>query len=187
MSVPASMIRKLSDIGVYEMTGDALTEELTVYARELDRVENLLDSVLNEAFFATAMEEGLEGFERIFGPVRSSLSLAQRRGMLCKRLLLGSDSFTPSKMATALDSLNLSYTLSEYPTAFRLNIIADTDYTAGEQALILREIEQMCPAHLEVQVCFNTLPWSELDAKGLTFDEIDALDMTWTAFDQIDS
>lgn len=44
-------------------------------------------------------------------------------------------------------------------------------------------IEEIKPAHLEVQYQFRYLTWSELDAKNLTWDQLDAMNLTWDDFE----
>jgi len=44
-------------------------------------------------------------------------------------------------------------------------------------------IEEIKPAHLEVQFQFRYMTWNELDAENLTWDQLDALNLTWDEFE----
>ena len=48
------------------------------------------------------------------------------------------------------------------------------------------EVEKIVPAHLEFQLVFNTLTWSELDARDKTFAQLDSDDLEWDQIDALD-
>lgn len=181
-----SMKRAIGAIGVYDVEAPALSAELRAYADELERLYAALAAILPERFLSTAGDEGLSAFERLFGPARSEMSLSERRLRLQKRLSLGGGSFTLAGIEQALDSFGLSYIIDEHPAYNRLNIIAQADYTKAEQAFIAAEVGKIVPAHIEYQMVFNTLTWSELDARDKSFAQLDNDNLNWEQIDALD-
>ncbi len=170
-------------VGVYSPDAVNLGHELRVYAEELDLLYEDLDDMFRERFISTAGELGLSAYEELFGPVRSDLSLAERRERLYLRMNLGEGDFTLAGIRKALDSFGLSCTIDEYPELGRLNITATTDYSPREQAYIRGQVSKIIPAHIEFQLTFNTLTWDQIDALDLTFAQFDEEDLTWNELD----
>ena len=177
-----SMAAHQRALGLYAATG-AVSAELAAYAAELDRVSDELSELLQNSFLATMDADTASVYERLFGPERNSLPIADRRQMLSDRFSLNSSSFTLDEFEKALMSFGFDYTLAEYPRFSRLNVIAEGDYSEAEQRYITREIEKFCPAQVEVQVVFNTLSWQELDDRELSFEQLDGMDLTWEQTD----
>ena len=171
-------------VGLYADDAVNLNTELEVYAAELERLSEELDRILRESFVVTAEDEGLSVYERIFGAVREDASVEQRREMLVLRMMLGDNDFTPAGFSKAMDSLGVSWELSEYPGLQRMNITVLSDHTPGEQAFIRSQVAELVPAHLEWQLTFNTLTWDQMDRMDRTFTAIDSEALTW---DQIDN
>lgn len=172
-------------IGAYADDAPQLEAELHAYADELERVYSELDTILPERFLLTADDEGLSAYEELFGPARTGEDLAVRRERLRKRLTLGGTDFTLSGVSRALDSFGLSYVIAQFPRYYRLNIIAEADYTEAEQAFIRREVEKIIPPHIDFQLVFNTLSWDELDARDKTFAALDNDNLTWARIDAL--
>lgn len=177
-----SMRAALAPTGLYADAG-AIAMELWAYAQELDRVYEELDEILDDGFIITAGAQALGEIERIFGPERVA-TLAQRRQMLLQRIPLGNGSFTPEQFMQGLASLGLQCEVAEYPHLNRMNILAQGNYTEAEKSFITAEVQKLSPAHLEVQVVFNTLTWQQWDDRNRDFSTLDQQNLTW---DQIDS
>ena len=180
-----SMKRAIGAVGIYDVSAPALNAELSVYSDELERLYTALAAILPERFLSTAGDEGLSAYERLFGPARSSMSPSERRQRLKQRFSLGGGSFTVEGVEQALDSFGLSYLIDEHPAYDRLNIIAQTDYSRAEQAFIAAEVGKIIPAHIEYQMVFNTLMWSELDARDKSFSQLDNDNLTWEQIDAL--
>jgi len=181
-----SMKRALSPLEIYRTNAPNLLNELKTYADEIELLYTQLDELLPEGFLTTATGIGLREYEELFGPEMTSLSAAERRNRLKLRMSLGEGDFTPTGIRKALDSFGLEYTISEFPTLNRLNIIAQANYTKAQQAFIRREVEKIVPAHLEFQLVFNTLMWSELDARDKTFSALDNDNLRWEQIDALE-
>jgi len=172
-------------IGLYAADAPELNAEWHTYADELERLFDMLDAILLERFILTAGDRGLSAYEELFGPVHSDEPTATRREHLLQRLTISGSDFTPDGIRQALDSFGLSYTIAEFPHYYRLNIIADTDYSAAQQAFIRREVEKIIPPHIDFQLVFNTLSWDELDARDKQFSTLDNDNMTWAQIDAL--
>lgn len=183
MTVFETMKAALAPIGVYGDDTPVLDAELYACSSEIERMYAELDAMFKERFISTAEDIGLSEYEKLFGPVRSGESASHRREMLLLRMNLGGGDFTPAGIRKALDSLDLHYTVSEYPTMSCLNIVATGDYTAAEQAFISREVSQIVPAHLKFQLSFNSLTWDQIDAADERFSDYDNDDLTWQQLD----
>lgn len=183
MTTAERMKERLMKAGVYADDAPVLGWELFAYACELDRLYEKLSVLFRERFIATAQDEGLAAYERLFGPVRDGESVEDRREMLSLRLNLGDGDFTLTGIKKALDSFGFDYTISEFPQIGRLTVTATADYTPAQQAWIRREVEKIIPAHIEFQLTFNTMTWAQWDALDRTFGEADAEDQTWRQID----
>lgn len=178
-----SMKRSLEPPGVYRSDAQALEWELRAYAEGLEALYEELGSLMRERFISTAEDIGLRVYEELFGPDRTGESAQSRREMLRLRMNLGEGDFTPAGIRRALDSLGLSYQISEFPALNWLTVTATTDCSDAMQAFIRREAEKMIPAHLEFQITFNTLTWSDIDGLDLSFAQSDALNLSWDELD----
>lgn len=170
-------------VKLYRENAEALGWELKAYADEITLLYTDLGEMFRERFISTALDRGLSEYEAMFGPVRSNESAEERRRMLLLRMNLGNGDFTVAGIRRALDSLGLTYILSEYPATGRLNVNAIGTYTSAQQAWIRREVSKIFPAHIEFQLTFNTLTWDQWDALNRTFSAIDAEDQTWQQID----
>lgn len=179
------MIGVLSAVRLYDPQAPNLSAELHAYADELDRLFADLEVALPERFSATAEDRGLRAYEELFGPARGDLGTEERRRRLGLRLKLGGGDFTPAGIRKALDSFGLAYQITEFPLYDRVNIIAQTDYSKAQQSFIKRETAKIIPAHIEYQLVFNTLTWSELDQRDKTFAALDHDNLTWEQFDAL--
>ena len=163
-----SMKRAMLPLGIYRKNAENLTNELKVYADEIERLYTEIDALIPEGFITTATGIGLKEYEELFGPEQDSLSPQTRRERLLGRMNLGEGDFTPAGIRKALDSFGLEYAISEFPTLNRLNIVAQTDYSKAEQTFIkirygiLREsLPMFCNIFNSVQteiIRFSVLP-----------------------------
>ena len=171
-------------VSIYDSNAENLGNELVTYGEEIDLLYDDLDEMFRERFISTATDRGLSVYEELFGPVRTDLSTAERRARLMLRMNLGEGDFTLAGIRRALDSFGLDCTIDEYPELGKLNITAVGDYSKREQAYIKSEVSRIIPVHLEFQLTFNTLTWSQIDALNLTFAQIADQDLTWEELDE---
>ena len=181
-----SMKNAMNPLGIYDPDAPVIGYELKTYANEIERLYAELDAMFPERFITTAQDIGLRVYEEMFGPARDGEDLDERREQLRLRMSLGEGDFTPAGIRKALDSFGLEYVIAEFPAMNRLNIIAQADYSKAEQAFISREVAKTVPAHLEFQMVFNTLMWSELDQRNKTFSQLDHDNLMWEEIDSLE-
>lgn len=185
MSSLSSMISKFAPLGAYRITPQSnVYKELCAYAVGLDMLCTELDTMLRECFFATAETYGLERAERLWGATRQDLPLSKRREMLLTRSAFGYDDFTPEGIRKLLKFLGISGVVSEYPQLQRIVVdLSEEDLSDGKRAWVTSQINDLFPAHLEVDLVFSGLDWADMDSLGLTFDAMEAKGLNWSEID----
>lgn len=180
----ASMCAKLVPTGLYRcQPGSLVYAELAAYADALAPLCTLLDELQQEAFFATASSFGLALWERLSGPVLDFLPLQDRRErLLCRGAITPNDS-TAGGIEKALLSLGIRASVCETPDrGVYVNILsADRDLTQDQ---MIRAASEFLPAHTAASFDFRVLSWDFIAQKDLSFDDMDAAGLTW---DQIDA
>lgn len=175
----------LTKLDLYDFENTTVSFELKAYASVLDEVNDQLFSMLDECFIDSANSYGLSMREQIIGSIRTDLSLKERRNMLKLRENIDMSSFTPDKIKEALSSFNLDCTLYEYPSLYKVVIVANGEYKAEQQAWIQTQVEKIMPAHLEVYIVFDGMTFEQIDTKDNTYSFIDSLDYTWADIEKL--
>ena len=62
------MKRAMLPLGIYRKNAENLTNELKVYADEIERLYTEIDALIPEGFITTATGIGLKEYEELFGP-----------------------------------------------------------------------------------------------------------------------
>lgn len=182
-----SMIEKLSPLGVYNLSeGSVVYAELSAFAVGLEILRDTLDTLLQEAFIATAEDFGIENTERLVGNVRADLPLEKRREMLTERLSLSSGDFTLKGFEKMLRLMGVEGSIEEYPETQRIVInLSEDEYTEAQCKWIVSQAKALLPAHLKWDVVFAGFSWSDSDATGNTFAVIDGKGYTWKEIDYL--
>ncbi|MBQ9742432.1 MAG: hypothetical protein IJV88_02000 [Ruminococcus sp.] len=185
MTALDSMLCKLQPVGIYSLGEDSnIFRELSAYGESLDMVQDELNRLLGESFFATAESYGLERAERVVGACRADLPTEKRRNMLCVRWSYGGNDFTPEGVRKILTMLGVEGHIIEYPHVQRLSVeLTDSNLTPGQRTWVLSQLRALLPAHLEVDALFGGFCWDVADARGLSFGEIDSKAYTWDYID----
>ncbi len=175
----------LNKINLYNFENTTVNYELKAYATVFDEVNNTLMTMLRECFIDSAKSYGLSMREQIIGAVRSDLSQSERQNMLKLRENINMSSFTLDKIKEALASFNLDCTLYEYPSLYKIVIVANGEYKAEQQAWIRTQVEKIMPAHQQVFVVFDGLTFAQIDEKDNTYSYIDSLDYDWAQIEDL--
>ncbi len=180
------MIDAIKAVGAYYLgLGDLVYKELQSYACELDPISEEIDSVIRENFISTATGSGLDAYETIVGARRSDLDNEIRRDMLTALFTVNENDFTVEGVKRFFRSLDMDCTIVEYPKFFDLLIIpTQREYTPVEQEYIRKRAADFLPCHLTFTIEFRQSDWSVYDGLDLTFDEWDAMSMTWDELDR---
>lgn len=149
-------------------------------AQELGQINIDIEDLIKQCFVDTATW-GLEIWERIFGiQTDKTKPLDQRRSMI-KAKMRGAGTVNIEQIKNiARAFLNGELDVTENFANYSIDI-EFTDYggvppNRDDLTKILREI---IPAHLEINYILNYLLWSALRNLEWTWDDIDAMDITW--------
>lgn len=185
MTAFQSITKKLIPLGIYDISeGTDIYAELSAYAYALDRLRNNLDTVLRECFITTGESYGIEMREKVFGNLRTSYSLAQRREMLRLRRGFGDSDYTPAGFDKFMTSLGVgSYNLLEMYGSYEVTVTMYNTFSSTDAEWIENQIKLIMPAHLLVYVYYGGLTFSEIDSADLTYAQFDNNDRTWTQID----
>lgn len=80
-----------------------------------------------------------------------------------------------------------SVKITEYPGEYRVEIeftdVIGIPLGIDNLKQILREA---MPAHIQLDFKYKYITWNQFDAKGWTFNDLDAQDLTWDEFDSLE-
>lgn len=180
------MTKKLTPTGLYSLEdGDGISNELKTYSVGIDELDNSLDVIIREAFIPTAEDVGLKSWEELFGGIQSELSSQARRDLITERLRLCFNDFTLHGVKNIIKSLGITnYTLTEHPSLFLVTVdISSQNYSETQRKWVKEQLEELLPAHLEIDVVFGTTSWNTIDNLGLTADQMDSKNYSWDNID----
>lgn len=177
--------QKLRPLNLYSLTGETLVDaELKAYAKGLDILQTKLDTLEREIFINTAQTFGLALRERLFGRVKNSVSLENRRNMLDYRNSITANYFTKNDIQNALAACGLNTQITEYFDGERIYIrclsLLD-NFSSKSEAIAAAQ--EFLPAHLQAEFDFRNLPWDYIDSLEETFDEFESKNLTWNQID----
>jgi len=149
-------------------------------AQELGQINIDIEDLIKQCFVDTATW-GLEIWERIFGIQTDKTKLLDQRRSMIKAKMRGAGTVNIEQIKNiARAFLNGELDVTENFANYSIDI-EFTDYggvppNRDDLTKILREI---IPAHLEINYILNYLLWSALRNLEWTWDDIDAMDITW--------
>ena len=175
MSVLQQMKDMLSPLGIYNLDdGSLVTCELRVYASQLEKLHQKLATMLKEFFISTAQDYGIEKIEELFMRIRPDLSIEERKERISRYMTLCNMDFCEENIRSQLRLAGIYADFTQNPQEEKLSfpdLIALTDIT--EIARQLSIIEDIVPAHLDIDVGIKSLSWDELDNLDLNFGAFD--------------
>lgn len=185
MTALDSMIKKLTPLNVYDLSSSSLIyAELVAFAVGLDFLRDSTDMLLKECFVATAEDFGITERERMWGNIRTDLTLDKRRTMLTRRLSFSPQDFTPEGFNKVLEFMGIEGEIEEQPKALRISLkLTQREYSAALREWIVAQLKGLFPAHLLWDVVFPGFCWSDIDTSGNTFSAIDAKGYLWQKID----
>ena len=149
-------------------------------AQELGQINIDIEDLIKQCFVDTATW-GLEIWEQIFGIQTDKTKLLDQRRSMIKAKMRGAGTVNIEQIKNiARAFLNGELDVTENFANYSIDI-EFTDYggvppNKDDLTKILREI---IPAHLEINYILNYLLWSVLRNLEWTWDDIDAMDITW--------
>lgn len=185
MSIISTLVKNLQPLKLYSLNKSSnVYKELSVYASELELLNDQLEELLKECFVQTAETYGLDNIEHIYMEPATALDTETRRQRIINRLQICDNDYTVEGVTKAIKCFGTeNFSIIEYPQRNQLVVEVFGDYTDFQAQFIKTEIEKLIPADNTVLVYFNGISWSEFESKNLTFAQIDTLDYTWKTID----
>ncbi len=176
-----SMIKKLTSLGIYDITdGSNIKHELEAYAFALDKHRENITALLIECFISSAESYGIELREKVLGDLKDFYPLSKRREMLRIRNIFGESDFTPSAIGRFLNGVGVTdYNITENPANNIISVSIGGSYSDSEAKWIKKQVEDILPAHLTAFVYFGGKTWRDFELQDKTFAQLDALDLKW--------
>ena len=185
MSYAEQMRALLRPLGIYRLEGGFSGAELEVIGGQLDRLAAEADRAERESFLATAEEEGIAQWEALFPyrPLRTGTE--DRRAAVAALLRIDGRSFTPQALRDTVLGSGFSAGLEEGPEGMTVTVTfpqvrGEPEYF-GE---VSRRIGEILPCHLNIRYVFRYPTWAELEVRGLTWGQLDALALNWIGFER---
>ncbi len=167
----------LQPLGVYALAEDSFSgAELSALGAALDAVCAQIEEGQRESIPATAVSDGLAQYERLFGVLPESSTVAARRAAVAALLQVGGDSFSVDGISKSLAACGVTAKVAETDTAG--TVVVSFPGTMGVPEGIERMqaiMELFLPCHLAVEYFYKYATWGEVAA--LTWGE--AGKMTW--------
>lgn len=186
MSVLQQMKDVLSPLGIYNLEdGSLVTCELRVYASQFEKLHQELAAMLKEFFISTAQSYGIEKIEELFQRVRPDLSIQERKERISRYTTLCNMDFSKENIESQLNLAGIFAEFTENHEEETLcfpELIALTDIV--ETARQLSIIEDIVPAHLNIDVGITPLCWDELDNLEFNFGTIDRANLRFDLFEE---
>ncbi len=175
------MQKILRDTGLYTGEGKILSAELAAYSAGLSVLLDALASLRRNLFVGTADAEGLERFERLFRIVPSTDSVENRRAMLIERGSITTADCTRAALEKQLLAAGIRGNIVEQ---FEGGLYVNVHEVLGiSEAAATAEVADFLPAHLAYTLDFGKNTWDAVDAREMTFAEMDLKNKTWNEID----
>ena len=112
-----------------------------------------------------------------------TLKLASKRGLTAKKRLFCRFYYDLQNGAEA--AIRAGYPAGE-ASKVAAELLSHPAVVEELHLMIMRDCEQMLPAHLEILFDLGALSWDGFDRQDLTFDARDACDLSWDQFEAQD-
>ncbi len=178
-----NMTEKLHSLGIYSnRTDTVIDKELRTYGTALADVTTTADSLLREIITDTATDYGLSLREKLWGVVRSDVSLEERRENIRKRMTINANDFTLEGMTAFLSSLGIEAEITEVNDQYRIyiHVTNGENFSIPIRKYLTQQINEYFPAHCMVFTDYRTNgDWDSLDARRILFGVYDSYHYTW--------
>lgn len=176
MNPLASMRLRMQETGLYALSGDTAVDwELEAYAEGLDLLYEQIYKLMRDLFPETADEDGLSLWESLFGLSGQGMEKEERR----RRLLLRVSAVPGTKAGLIRlgESLGIPVSIAEEPGTIYCMAYSDPD--EEEVSRFLRSFGGFVPAHLQILLDLRPLSWSQIQAQGRSWQQMDVAALSW--------
>lgn len=187
MSVHAERLWDLLlPLGPYTRQGVYTAGELAGEGAALDGVEAALSDLEREAMLDTAEGEGLEAVESLLARRPVAETPAARRAALSALLRIGGDSFTLAAINDNIKGCGLNAEVSETEDPGVVEVrFPDVPGIPDGFAQLRKIIEDILPAHLQVNYVYWYITWQMMEDRFPTWGDIEAGGYTWEQLEKL--
>ena len=176
----------LLPMGPYRRQGSYTAGELEGEGRALDGVSAALDDLEREAMLDTAEGEGLEKLESLLARRPVAETAPARRAALAALLRIGGDSFTLDAINDNLTGcgLNAQVSETEEPGVVEVRFPDVPGIPEGFEQM-RKIIEEILPAHLQVNYVYWYITWRELETRFDTWEDVERGGHSWGELEKL--
>lgn len=173
----------LTRTGLYDGTDRLFSAEMAAYGAGLSILFEEVEQCRRNLFVQTADAETLGRFEKLFRIIPSESDVETRRAMLLKRGSVTPADHTKAALEEQLLAAGIRGNIVENHEG---GVYVNVQEVLGiSQEAAAYEAATFLPAHLPCVMDFGVNTWDTVDAREMTFDEMDAADSTWSSIDQL--
>lgn len=173
----------LEHTGLYTGEDRILSAELAVYGAGLDLLLEAVEKLRKNLFVSTADAEGLTAFERLFRIVPSADNPENRRAMLLERGSVTCADNTRAALEKQLLAAGIRGNIVEH---FQDGLYINVHEVLGiSEEAAAAEAQTFLPAHLPYVLDFGKNTWDAVDAREMTFSQMDLKNRTWDEIDKM--
>lgn len=178
--------RALAPLRLYRLEENSLIDrELAAYEAAFAPVEKRMEEAGRQGAVQTASGEALARHERLVGLTpRLTLEEKTRRELVLYRMGAAPFDFSREGMLSSIRAAGMEAEIREDPAGEEIAVrcLGVIDATLDLDSL-KAGVRTVLPAHLPAEFDFGELTWEMLEETGITWDDWDGADMTWTEFD----
>lgn len=153
--------------------------------QEMDGLRSSMEEVLQQFYVETSTDWGLDLWEQMLGlSSYTGKPLDQRRSRIISKIR-GMGSVTVKLLKNVAESYVYGVVeVTEHPDTYSFTIKFTDIYGIPPNLEDLKAtIEELRPAHLQVDYEFTYLSWYELDSAAITWNDLDQAGFTWYTFE----
>lgn len=179
MSYTRELTALLSPLGVYTFReGSFSMAELQALGAALEEARTQLERGLRESLVMTAQEEGLSNREALLRHAPIADSAEQRRAMIAGFWQISGDGFTLDALNRCAAACGAACAIEECGEVNRIRV--RFPHIMGIPAAFARMraiLEDILPAHAEIEYAFRWCKWGETEHYGLLWRDLNP--MSW--------
>ena len=169
----------LRPLGVYDLNAPFNAGELEGAGTALDGVAGALEEIQREASLSTAESWGVERMAALFARRPVAGEPRALASALAALMRIGGDSFTLSAINDTISGCGIAARVEETGVgAVTVSFPGQAGVPAGFEQLT-KIVEDILPAHLDIQYFFRYLTWEELEKQFSCWREIEDRGLTW--------
>lgn len=177
------MRKLLMKTGLYDGGDRLFSAEMAAYGAGLGMLFDAVAQSRRNLFVRTADAETLDRFEKLFRILPSGSDTETRREMLLQRGSVTPADHTKAALEKQLLAAGIRGNIVEkYEGGIYVNV---QEVLGISEAAAAFEARTFLPAHLPCVIDFGVNTWDTVDARDMSFDEMDAADSTWNSIDRI--